>query len=39
MHPILGCSHWGGKVPLLAIRPSCSGGLLLVGDMGWMVHW
>ena len=28
----------GGKVPLL-LGPSFSGRLLLVGDMGWMVHW
>ena len=38
MCPILGSSHWGRESPFVT-RPSSSGELLLVGDMGWMVHW
>ena len=38
MRPILGSSHWGRESPFIT-RPSSSGGLLLVIDMGWMVHW
>ena len=38
MRPILGSSHWGRESSFVT-RPSSSGGLLLVGDMGWMVHW
>ena len=38
MPPILGSSHWRREGPFVT-RPSSSGGLLLVGDMGWMVHW
>ena len=37
MCPLLGSSHWG-KESSFVTRPSSSGGLLLVGDMGWMVH-
>ena len=37
MRPILGGSHWGRESPFVT-RPSSSGGLFLVGDMGWMVH-
>ena len=37
MRPILGSSHWGMESPFVP-RPNSSGGLLLVGDMGWMVH-
>ena len=38
MRPILGSSHWGRESPFVT-RPSSSGGLLLVGDIGWAVHW